>query len=70
MVEIEKTIYPRFYKNKKLSNKDLQIFYTPTEEEILLAEKYTKDSINKLRFLILLKSFQKLGYFVSIEQSS
>lgn len=68
MVEIEKTAYPRFAKYKKLSDKILQTIYTPTQEEILLAEKYTKDPNNKLKFLILLKSFQKLGYFLPTEE--
>ena len=68
MVEIEKTAYPRFSKNKKLSDLTLQKIYTPIADEISLAEQHTKDPINKLRFLILLKSFQKLGYFVSIEK--
>jgi hypothetical protein len=65
MVEIEKTAYPRFSKHKKLTDKILQAIYTPSQEEFLLADKYTKDPGNKLKFLILLKSFQKLGYFVS-----
>ena len=68
MVEIEKTAYPRFSKHKKLTDKILQTVYTPTQEEILLADKCTKDPSNKLKFLILLKSFQKLGYFVSTEE--
>jgi hypothetical protein len=64
MVEIEKTAYPRFSKHKKLTDKTLQTIFIPTQEEILLADKYTKDPSNRLKFLILLKSFQKLGYFV------
>jgi len=65
MVEIEKTAYPRFSKNKKLTEHTLQKIYTPSVDEISIAETHTKDPINKLKFLILLKSFQKLGYFVS-----
>lgn len=68
MTEIEKTAYPRFSKYKVVSSKELKNLYTPSSEEILLAEKYTKDLQNKCRFLILLKSFQQLGYFVSIEK--
>lgn len=68
MVEIEKTAYPRFSKNKKLSEQTLQTIYTPSVDEISLAETHTKDPYNKLRFLILLKSFQKLGYFVSLDK--
>lgn len=68
MVEVEKTAYPRFSKHKKLTDKILQTIYTPSQEEILLAEKHTKDSNNKLKFLFLLKSFQKLGYFLPIKE--
>ena len=68
MVEIEKTAYPRFSKHKKLTNKTLQTICTPSQEEVLMAEQYTKDPHNKFKFLILLKSFQKLGYFLPIEE--
>ena len=68
MVEIEKTAYPRFSKHKKLTDKTLQTIYTPSQEEVLMAEQYTKDPHNKFKFLILLKSFQKLGYFLPIEE--
>ena len=68
MVEIEKTAYPRLSQHKKLSDKTLTTIYTPSVDEILLAEKYTKDPVNKLRFLILLKIFQRLGYFLFPEK--
>jgi hypothetical protein len=52
MVEIEKTAYPRFSKNKKLTDNILQKIYTPSVDEILIAETHTKDPINKLKFLV------------------
>lgn len=52
MVEIEKTAYPRFSKNKKLTDHILQQIYTPSVDEILIAETHTKDPINKLKFLV------------------
>ncbi len=43
----------------------LQTIYTPSQEEILLADQYTKDPQNKLKFLILLKSniYKKMTIF-------
>jgi len=59
---IQETAYPCFRKNTRA--KDLVEFYTPTNEEITYAESFTRTKNSKLGFLILLKSFQRLGYFV------
>jgi TnpA family transposase len=57
------TAYPRL-KNYVTSRELIEI-YTPTQQELALANQYTKKGATKLGFLVLLKTFQRLGYFVS-----
>ncbi len=59
---IQDTAYPCFRKTSRA--KDLVEFYTPTKEELSYAESFIRTKDTKLGFLILLKSFQRLGYFV------
>jgi TnpA family transposase len=47
-----------------ISQDELYNLYTPTQTEIELANKATKNDIPKLCFLIMLKVFQRLGYFI------
>jgi len=61
---VQDTAYPRFKSNITL--KELTTIYTPTPEELTLAEQTTKGRVAKLGFLILLKSFQRLGYAVAV----
>jgi hypothetical protein len=56
------TAYPRL-KNYVTSQELIEI-YTPTQQELALANQYTKKGATKLGFLVLLKTFQRLGYFV------
>jgi Domain of unknown function (DUF4158) len=56
------TAYPRL-KNYVTSRELIEI-YTPTQQELALANQYTKKEATKLGFLVLLKTFQRLGYFV------
>lgn len=62
MPEAHETAYPRLKHNP--SWRDLHGVYTPTIAEIKLAESITSSDTSKLGFLILLKTFQRLGYFV------
>src|SRR4030042_3006253 len=62
---INDTTYPRF--RSTISNEELYKLYTPTFEEIEFANKRTKKEFPKLCFLVMLKSFQRLGYFVYIK---
>jgi TnpA family transposase len=59
------TAYPRFKSN--VSDEELYKIYTPTEDEIKIAKQNTQRDFPKLCFLVLLKSFQRLGYFVQIK---
>ena len=61
---IHDTAYPRL--KGSLSPEELTIIYTPTPEEITFAEQITRNKVNQLSCLVLLKTFQRLGYAVLI----
>lgn len=58
------TAYPRF--KNALSSKELASVYTPSPEELLLSSQVTKSQQSRLGFLVLLKTFQRLGYAVPV----
>jgi TnpA family transposase len=62
---IAETAYPRL--KNQISSKELLEVYTPTEDELKLASRSTKGSVAKLGFLAMLKTFQRLGYFVRVK---
>ena len=66
MATIERTAYPRFKKN--ISAKELIEIYIPSHEEIEVAHKTAKGEIQVLNYILLLKSFQRLGYFPRIDE--
>jgi hypothetical protein len=66
MPTIQETAYPRL--KGSVSTVDLAAIYTPTPQEIALARKITRGGTAYLGFLILLKTFQRLGYFVPLSQ--
>ena len=53
MASIYDTIYPKF--KKEFTQAELNEIYTPTEMEVILAEKSTVRQSAKLLFLITLK---------------
>ena len=59
------TAYPRL--KNYVTSRELTEIYTPTQQELDLANQHTKKGATKLGFLVLLKTFQRLGYFVSSE---
>jgi Tn3 transposase DDE domain/Domain of unknown function (DUF4158) len=59
------TAYPRF--NSRPSETELERFYTPTENERTFCDVYTR-SATRLGFVLLLKAYQRLGYFVTSDQ--
>lgn len=61
MTTIERTAYPRF--KQYPDPKELAQFYTPTGEEIQLVKSRTKSHEGFFSFMVMLKSFQRLGYF-------
>jgi len=63
---IERTAYPRF--KRILSAKDLEEVYTPTPAERFLAFRSTKGTVAEIGFLVLLKTHQRLGRFISLSE--
>ena len=66
MTAIERTAYPRFKRN--LTAKDLAEVYTPTPAERFLAARSTKGSVAEVGFLVLLKTYQRLGRFIPLSE--
>lgn len=64
MPAIHETAYPRL--KRSVTPAELTQMYTPTAHEIVLAARVTKGRVARLGFLVLLKTFQRLGYFVLI----
>ncbi|MCI0152242.1 Tn3 family transposase [Paraburkholderia sediminicola] len=60
------TAYPRF-KNRP-SPAELEQSYTPTGHERLFCDGATRSAATRLGFVLLLKTFQRLGYFVTSDQ--
>jgi len=64
---IRRTAYPRFGRNP--SARELARLCTPTLRELDLAEKATRGGEGRqLAFLVMLKSFQRLGRFPGPEE--
>ena len=61
MTALERTAYPYFKQSP--SSEELDELYTPTADELELAKIRVRLVSNRLSFLVLLKSFQRLGYF-------
>jgi hypothetical protein len=66
MSTIRDTAYPQF--GSSLSMQEMENFYTPTGQEITFCNRVVKGLPGKPCFLLLLKSFQKLGYFPTTEE--
>jgi hypothetical protein len=61
MASIERTAYPRFKRTPTPHN--LHALYTPTDAEIAFAHRAARSCVHQLSLLVLLKAFQRLGYF-------
>jgi TnpA family transposase len=64
VASIERTAYPRF--KRYYTANELDKIYTPTRIEIAFALKVTTGEENYFNLLVLLKVFQRLGYFPQI----
>ena len=60
MPRIEETAYPRL--KQTVSPRDLATVYTPTWDEVVLANETATGTRVRLCFLVLLKTYQRLGY--------
>src|SRR5581483_60355 len=65
MASIERTAYPRFKRTPTAQN--LHALYTPSDEELTFAEKTARSQTSQLSLLVLLKAFQRLGYFPKLD---
>jgi len=63
---IQETAYPRL--KTHVSASDLASIYTPTPDELALAKQSSRGEVAYLGFLVLFKTFQRLGYFVPVSQ--
>ena len=66
MPTIQETAYPRL--KTHVSASDLASIYTPTPDELALAKQSSRGEVAYLGFLVLFKTFQRLGYFVPVSQ--
>jgi TnpA family transposase len=66
MASIERTAYPRF--NRTPTPHNLHALYTPTDAEIAFAQGAARSRAHQLSLLVLLKAFQRLGYFPTLSE--
>lgn len=64
MPSVHETAYPRLKSDP--SPTELAAIYTPTKEEAALADGVARGEVARLGFLVLLKAFQRLGYFLQL----
>jgi hypothetical protein len=64
MPALHETAYPHL--KRQPSANDLARIYTPTPAERALAARQTKGPRARIGFLVMLKTFQRLGYFVRL----
>lgn len=66
MARLDDTAYPRL--KIHVSAHDLALVYTPTREEVALAGGITKGAAAHVCFLVLLKTYQRLGYPIRLDE--
>jgi len=66
MTSIFRTAYPRFHPNKKLRAKELEADYSLTTAELNYIKENIRGDSLRLGFTVLLKVFQRMGYFPAI----
>jgi TnpA family transposase len=64
MPTFNETAYPRL--KSSVSRQELVDSYTPTEAEVELASRISKGAPARFAFLVQLKTFQRLGYFIAL----
>ena len=65
MASIERTAYPQFKRNPVV--RELVAAYTPTDAELAFIIESARQPGHRLTLALLLKSFQRLGYFPAID---
>src|SRR2546429_6923876 len=64
MPTVHETAYPRL--KSTVTDKELAETYAPIPEELAFAEQHTCRETATVGFLVLLKTFQRLGYFLPL----
>ncbi|HSW80297.1 MAG TPA: DUF4158 domain-containing protein [Candidatus Saccharimonadales bacterium] len=67
MTSIYRTAYPRFNPNQKLRGKELEADYSLTSTELGYIKENIRGDNLRLGFAVLLKVFQRMGYFPEIK---
>jgi hypothetical protein len=66
VASIERTAYPRF--GRVVPTRELHDVYTPDLAEVEWARGVTRSDVHLLALVVLLKCFQRLGYFPKVEE--
>jgi len=66
VASIDRTAYPRFA--RVVSQRELAEAFTPTEDELVWARGRTSNRQHLLALVVLLKSYQRLGYFPKLAE--
>jgi|SRR5208283_1056910 len=66
MSSVHETAYPRF--KPELTQRELDDIYTPSKDELAFAQCNGRTIAARLSLLILLKTIQRLGYFVKLSE--
>lgn len=64
MASVERTAYPQF--RRVISGRELDEAFTPTQDEVSWARARTTTEAHRLALLVLLKCYQRLGYFPNL----
>lgn len=66
MTSISRTAYPRFHPNQKIKAKEVEADYSLTIDELRYIKENIRGDSLRLGFGVLLKVFQRLGYFPNL----
>ena len=66
MTTLERTAYPTF--KSAPAPQELATQYTPTAAEVDFAQAHTRSKSGQLSILVMLKAFQRLGYFPALSE--
>ncbi|GGV57106.1 hypothetical protein GCM10010245_90190 [Streptomyces spectabilis] len=66
MASVERTAYPRFKHTN--TSRELHAAFTPGTAEVAWARGKARSAEHLLALVVLLKSYQKLGYFPDLDE--
>jgi TnpA family transposase len=64
VASVERTAYPQF--RRMISGRELDEVFTPTQDEVSWARARTTSEQHRLALVVLLKCYQRLGYFPNL----